>query len=218
MKTINRLLSVLFVTTFLFSCSSVKVTDSWKDIKTSSIKDKNIMVVSRTDNEMVRIQTEKDLVNNLNSKGYRSVESFVLFPESDPTDVISDDEIQKVKKEIKENDVEVIVMTSLKDCQEYTETTTTGSTYRVSTFPSYHYRGYYRGFYRYYGSVYVQSDPVTTVTSKGRKYILETVVYDLTQPENKQLLSVITTEIDNPETMGTTSKDFSKKITKSISK
>ncbi|WP_109300948.1 hypothetical protein [Aquimarina sp. AU474] len=217
MKTTSKLVSLMLLTTILFSCSAVKVTDSWKDVKTLDIKNKNIMVVSRSDNETLRTRFEKDLVNNLNDQGYQSVESFVVFPGSNPTDEVSEEEMHMIKEKIKKSGIEVAIVTSLKNCQEYTETTTTGVSYQVSTFPFY-YRGYYRGFYRYYGTVYMQSDPITIITSKGKVYILETVVYDLTQPEDQQLLSVITTSIDNPETIGVTSKHFSKKITKELTR
>ncbi|WP_109097428.1 hypothetical protein [Aquimarina sp. AU58] len=216
MKTINKILGITMGMTLLFSCSAVKVTDSWKDVKTPSIKEKNIMVVSKTDNEVARTRFEKDMVLTLNHKGYQSVESFVVFPGSISTNEMSEDEIKEIKEKLKKSGIDVVIMTVLKDCQEYTETITTGTTYQLNTYPTFYRRGYYGGFYRYYGTVYIQSDPITTVTSLGKKYILETVVYDLSLPEEKQLLSVITTVLDNPETLSTTSKDFSKKIVKEL--
>ncbi|WP_298539078.1 hypothetical protein [uncultured Aquimarina sp.] len=59
---------------------------------------------------------------------------------------------------------------------------------------------------------------MTVLTENVKKYTLETVVYDLTQPKEKQLLSVITTEIDDPQTLGMVSLDFSKKVVKELNK
>jgi hypothetical protein len=66
--------------------------------------------------------------------------------------------------------------------------------------------------------VYIDSGPTSSTSSKGKKYVLETVMYDLTMLDQNQLTSVITSVIDNPESIGTTSKDFSKKMVKELVK
>ena len=219
MKTINKILGLVTMSIFLVSCSStVKVADSWKDVKTSEIKNKNILVVSKTNNEAARVRFEMDMVEALNDKGYQAIQSFIKFPGIKPTNKIEEGQVKKVIDKLKKSGVDVVIMTVLQDVKEYTTTTTTGSTYQVSSFPTYYRRGYYRGFHRYYHRIYIDSDPISAITSKGKKYILETVVYDLTQPDEKELLSVITTEIENPETLGTTSEDFAKKIVRELTK
>jgi len=218
MKTIGKLLGILLLITIVFSCSSVKVTDSWKDIQLSDVKDKKIMVISKTEDGVVRQQFETDLVDNLSINGVNSTESFKHFPEMSDTGTLNESQLKQLKKELKNNGIDMILLTVLKDVKEYTKTTTTGeSGYYMNSYPIYR-RGYHRGFYRYYNTIYIGAEPITSITSKGKKYILETIVYDLTQPENDQLLSVITTEIDNPQTLGTTSLDFSKKIVKDLIK
>ncbi|WP_103072183.1 hypothetical protein [Aquimarina sediminis] len=216
MKTIHKIVGTMLGMTLLVSCSAVKVTDSWKAVNTEDIKQKNIMVVSKTDNQVIRTRFEKDMVSRLNENGYKSVESIEIFPGVIPTKEQSYDQVEEIKKELKNKGVDVVIMTVLRDTQEYTETITTGTTYQMTTYPSFYRFGYYGGFYRYYGTVFTEADPITTVTSLGKKYILETVVYDLTQSEDKELLSVITTVVDNPENLGVTSKDFSKKVTKAL--
>ena len=215
MKTIERLLGLSILIVLLGSCSAVKITDSWKDVSTNDIKDKSIMVVSRTSDEVVRTRFEKDLVSNLNEKGYQSIESYTLFPGSDSNCDVDEEELQQVKKELQDHGVEVIVVTHLRDTEEYTETITTGTSYSIHTFP-YYRRGYYRGYYRYYGPTYVVSDPITQVTTHRKKYILETLIYDLTKPEEKQLIGVITSSIEDPETLSGISKDYAKQIVKKI--
>ncbi|MCK8520764.1 hypothetical protein M0D21_04270 [Aquimarina sp. D1M17] len=215
MKTIIKLIGVIIITISFGSCSAVKITDSWKDENTTNIKNKSIMVVSRTNDDVIRTRFEKDLVSNLNEKGYRSVESYTLFPDSDPNCEVDKEELKQVKQEIQNNGIEVIVVTNLRDTEEYTETVTKGTSYYVNTFP-YYGRGFYRGYYRYYGSLHMVSDPVTQVTSHHKKYILETLVYDLTKPEEEQLVYVITTSVENPETLGSVSKDYAKSVVKKL--
>ena len=219
MKKVMKTLGILTLTLVFSSCSTVKVANTWKDVKTSSIKEKNVLVISKTDNNVARMQFETDMVNNLISNGVNATESFKVFPEINGSEKLDETQLKCIKEELKSDGIDVVLLTVLKDTQDYTKTTTTGGTnYYISSYPVYYGRGYHRGFYRYYNTFYVNSEPITSVTSNGKKYILETITYDLTQPKDKQLLSVITTEIDNPETLGTTSKDFSRKVIKELVK
>lgn len=218
MKTVNKLIGIVAIAIVMFSCSPVKVTHSWKDIRTPDIKHKNILVVSKTDNETARIQFEKDMVHVLNNNGYQSVESFVKFPEIEITNEIDYNKLKKITNKLKKEGIDVVIMTVLRDTKQFTKTTTSSSVYAINTYPIYYGRGFHRGYYRHYGSVYFESYPVTSVTTEGKIYVLETIVYDLTQPEDKRVLSVLTTKIDNPDSLGTTSGDFSKKIVKELTK
>lgn len=218
MKTISKILGITTLAVLIYSCSSVKVADSWKDVKIPNIKSKNILVVSKTDNETARVQFETDMVNALNNKGYNSIESFIKFPEIKPTNKMEKGQVKEVINKLKNDGIGVVMMTVLRDVQEYTKETTSSATYKVTSHPFYLRRGYYRGFNTYYHTTYIDANPITSIQETGNKYILETVVYDLTQPEDKELLSVITTEIDNPATLGPTSEDFAKKIVNELSK
>lgn len=212
MKTICKTLGIVTVSILMYSCSSVKVADSWKDVQTSEIKEKKVLVVNKTDNKTAQIRFEKDMVNALGNNGYNAIESFVKFPEDKHISTLDKEEIIDI---LKCEGIDVVIITTVQDVKEYKTTTVSTPTYYVSSYPTYYRRGYYRGFHRSYHTVYVDSNPISE-TSYGKKYILQTAIYDLTQPESEELLSVIITEIDNPETLGTTSKDFAKKVTKEI--
>lgn len=199
----------------LFSCSSVQVANSWKDVKTTTIKEKNVLVINKTDDDIVRIQFETDLVKNLNKHDINAVESFKIFPKINTTEEFNQTELNAFKNALKADGVDIILLTVLRETQDIITTKTSNSSiYSVRSYPIY----YGRGFYRFYNTYYIDPGPTISVTSKGKKYILETITYDLTQDEDKQLLSVITTEIENPQTLGTTSKDFSKKVIKELVK
>ena len=218
MKSTSKILGTLVLVTMLFNCSSVKVTNSWKDTETIDIKDKVVMVVSRTQDDIVRKQFESDIVHNLEKNDITSIESHKIFPLINEQKELSKKELKSLKKELKEQNIEIVVMTSVKDVQSFEKTITETTDYNVYTYPIVYRRGYRRGFVGYYNTVYVNSDPITTVTSTSKKYILETVTYDLSLPEEEQLTSVITSVIDNPESVGITSKDFSKKLVKELVK
>ncbi len=217
MKTISKILGILTLIVMVTSCSTVRVVGSWNNSKELNLNDKRIMVISKTDDHVVRSQFESDLVNNLREHGLNSMESLTVFPRIDTEDKLSENEVQEIVEDLKTKGVDIIILNSLKDTQEYSRTETTGGGYSTIWYPSY-FRGSNGTFYRYYSSIYVQSEPESTITYSGKKYILETVIYDLTKDDNEQLISVITTEIDNPKSLGTISKDFSKRIVNELLK
>jgi hypothetical protein len=211
-------IGVMAFTLVLFNCSTVKVVNNWQEDNVPSLKNKDVLVVTKADDHVVRVRFETDIVQNLIANEVKGVESFMLLPNMSLTEELNKKELNRIKGEIKSNGIDMVVLTSLKSVEEYTQTNTTGGANYMHMHPMYYGRGYGRGFYGYYNSFYVNASPMTSITSKGKKYILETLTYDLTLPDDNQLLSVITTEIDDPETLGVTSKDFSKKIVKELVK
>ncbi|MBO6607938.1 hypothetical protein [Psychroserpens sp.] len=217
MKSIKDIVGISIITLLLTGCSSVKVTDSWKDVKTTDIKDKTIMVVTQTSDKHIRRQFESDLVDELNKEGYSSKESYSILSTGKSEEPLSKEELERVKQNLKEKNIDVVIMTVLKDVNEYTKTETTGGTvYSINTHPTFYLGRYGRGFYRSYNTIYLNSEPTTTTVYNGKTYILETLVYDLSLPDTNQLLSVTTTVLDNPDNIEHTSKDFSKQIVKEL--
>ncbi|WP_298900243.1 hypothetical protein [uncultured Psychroserpens sp.] len=217
MKTFKITLSIITLSILLVGCSSVKVTDSWKDVRTSNIENKNILIVTESNNQVIRTTFEKDIVEQLSKKGYKSLESFKMFPFLNSNDTLTDEQLRDIKKELSNSGINIVVKTVLKDINEYSKTYTEGGTvYYQNTYPTYYFDGYHRRLYRSYRTIYLNVEPETTTTYTSKEYILETSIYDLTQPEHQQLSSVITSVVDNPKDIEKTSKDFSKKLVKEL--
>lgn len=215
----KAILGILALGTVLFGCSTVKVSDSWEGIDSADIKNKNVLVVHKSANTEVRKRFEKDMVDQLRDKGYDARESMMKYPDFDPMKEDNKAEKKKLGNFLVEDGYEIVVLTVLKDIEEYTRTVTSGTSYTMNTFPVYHpRRGYHRSFYRGIGTIHVDGTPYESTTSTHKKYILETLVYDLTMSENEQLVTIVTSEIDNPVSLGTTSDDFSKQMVKVMSK
>ncbi|MEH6535377.1 MAG: hypothetical protein V7719_03215 [Psychroserpens sp.] len=219
MKTISKVVSVLSLSILLAGCSSVKVTDSWKDVKTSQIENKNIMVLTESESTIIRTTFERDIVEQLSKKGYKSLESYKMFPVIKSDKTLTDEQLRVFKEELTSSGIDVVIMTVLKDVNEYTQTLTqAGTIYYQNTYPTLYFNSRHGGFYRSYKTIYVNVEPKTTTSYTSKDYVLETLVYDLTQQENNQLSSVITTVIDNPKDLEKTSEDFSKKLIKELIK
>ena len=60
--------------------------------------------------------------------------------------------------------------------------------------------------------------PSSSTTRISKSYILETLIYNLDEPEGKQLVSVVTTQIIDPSSITKTAKDYSKLVFNSLKK
>jgi hypothetical protein len=217
----NALIVTCLIGLFLSqSCSSVKVMDSWKSDDISTIKQNNFLVVARTENTQARIAFEDEIVKQMTEKGYKATSSFSKFASLKPNEKPSEENNKKIVEMLKKEGFNGVVLTILKDYQEETRVQTDGGYYAGGTYYGYYPR-YYGGFGGYYyhpmayptiGN-YVEQ---TTTTSTSKLYIVETTVYDLEKEGENQLVAVVTSQIDNPESAGATAKDYVKKITQSL--
>ena len=214
MKITSKILGLVTMTLLMVSCSTVKVTDSWKDDNANSINDEKILVVNITENETSRKRFEKDLVTTLNENGFKSRESYITFPELNPSEKLTHEESTKLKEKLQSNGVNLVALTSIKEIEQYVESNSSTSG-GYSSMP-YHGYGRYRGFSGYYGGAYMSSGNTSTTTKVKKKYKIETVIYDLSKPKDQELLAVISTEIDDPKKVTKTSDHFSKKVVKEL--
>lgn len=218
-KIIYSILS-LTVILILNACSSVKVLDSWKADNVNSINDKNILVIARTVNYQARIAFESEIVKQLTATGKKATASFSMFPNLNHDKKVTEERQEMILEILKNEGFNAVVLTVIKDYQEQTETVTDGGYYAGGRYNRY-YPGYYGGFNGYYHSPYSYSTygnyvPETTTTYETKTYVLETVAYNLDEPEGKQLVAVITSEIEDPSNVTSTAKDYVNAITKSL--
>lgn len=201
------------------SCSSVKVLDSWKAENVSSINDNNIIVIARTENNQARIAFENEIVNQLTAKGLKATASFTKFPKLNPDEKVSEDKREQIKNLLINEGFNAVVLTVIKDIKEATRTVTEGGYYEGATI----YPRYYRGFYGYYYNPMSYSSfgnyvPETSTTFTSKTFVLESVAYNLAEPEDKQLIAVVTTQIENPSNITKVAQEYVKAITKSLVK
>jgi hypothetical protein len=221
----NSLIILALVAAFA-NCSGVKVLDAWRGDNINTIDDQNILVITRAANELARVSFEEEIAKQIRASGLNATESYKQFPGHKADHKLSEEEIDELKTSIQDAGFNGVVVSVLKDLQETTRVTeeggyTTGG-YTGGPYNSY-YPGYYGGFYGYYGnamsySTYGNYVPSTITTHTSKTYILETVVYNLDQPEDKQLVAVVTSKVDNPQSVTTTAKQYAKVIVKSLSK
>ena len=218
-KTLYTFLLFGFVL-LLASCSSVKVLDSWKGDNLATMSDKNILVIARTDNQQARIAIEEAMANDLRKAGLKATESYLKFNSINPNKKVDPGTVQAL---IEKEGFNGVVMNVLKDYNESMVTEESGGYYAGGTTYYGGYPGYYGGFYGYYHNPYSYSTygnyvPSSSTTRISKSYILETLIYNLDEPEGKQLVSVVTTQIIDPSGVTKTAKDYSKLVFNSLKK
>lgn len=212
MKNIKKIIGIVTLTLIVGSCSTVKVTDSWKDEAATDISGEKILVVNITENETSRKRFEKDLVTVLNENGFNSQESYITYPELNPTKKLSPEESKLLKDKLQSNGVSLVAITSIREIEEYVQTNGTTSNYGSP----YYGHSRYRGFHGYYGGAYMSTGSYSSKSEVKQKFKVETIIYDLSKPKDKELLAVISTEIDDPKKVTTVSNDFSKQVVKEL--
>lgn len=212
----------------LSGCSGITVLDSWQGKNLSSIKDKNILVIARTDNPQARRAFEEAMANDLRGAGLKAVESYLKFPDVNHDSKREEESAKKEFKDLIEREnFQGILISVVKDYNEAIVTEESGGYYAGASYGGYggygYYPGYYGGFYGYYHhplsySTYGSYVPSTTTTRVSKTYIVETLVYNLDQPEDQQLVGMTTTKVVDPSSLTKTAKNYSKAVFKSFKK
>jgi len=207
----------LVIALVLSSCSSVQVLDAWKTDNMGDLTDNNFLVVARTDNMQARIALEDEIVKQMTASGYKASQSYNSIPNLKPDDKNNQD-AAALKNTIESNGFDAVILTGLKDYREEQRTTTSGGYYAGGTYSGYYPR-YYGGFYGYYYHPYAYSSygsyvPASSTTSTARIFILETTIYDLTAADENQLIAVVTSQVDDPQSVTNVSEELVKKISK----
>lgn len=210
---------------FVFqNCGSVKVRDSWtgEEETVAKFKKKNILVLARTADNTARIAFEEALANELRAEGYEATESFKKFPKIYTQKEITDERVAFIESILDSEGYTGIVIVAVKD-QESTTTTSSSGIYVGAGYGG--YPGYYGGFYNYYRTPYAYGPyynsfggyiPTSTSTSTSTTYVLETVFYNLDEPQENQLVAVVTSELDDPKEAYKTAGKYVETMVKSF--
>ncbi len=227
MKNVIRLASLLLTVLLFQNCSSVKVLDAWKaeESVVDLFKTKNILVIARTANNQARIEFENEIAKQLRAKGLKVTESFTKAPNIHANKEMSEERMELMKSLMKSEGFNAVVLTVIKDKQETTRTSHSGIHVGGSYLSG--YPGYYGGFYNYYSQPYAFGPyynsfggyiPTNTSTYVEKNYVLETVAYNIDEPAEKQLVAVVTTNLNDPKESHKTAHKYVEEIMEHLQK
>jgi hypothetical protein len=219
-----KVLILIFAFT-LQNCSSTKVLNAWKaeDDIVSKFKSKNVLVIARTANDNARYAFELAIADELRRKGVKATESYTKAPKIYPNKEMSEERIAFIKSLMASEGFTAVVLTVIKEKDQTTRTSYSG----ISVGASYgnYYPGYYGGFYDYfsypyaYGSYYDSFGgyiPMSSSTYTTTNYVLETVVYNLEEVDNSQLVAVVTTSLKDPKEAYKTAEAYVREMMQSL--
>jgi len=210
------LLSAFVSLLLLTSCSSLNVVGSWSKSE-NLLNNKNVLVITKTTDKLIRIDSENQIREQFSEQNVTATASYEKFPAIIPNKKQTQDQIDLIVKTIKSEGFNAVVLTTLKDYDETTYTSQSGGYYAGGSY----YDPFYGGFSSYYGNVYSYYDqgmyvPEETTTQTSKKYTLETVTYDLDLPKEKQLISVVSVEIEDPSNLQRITKKYAEKVVSKI--
>lgn len=219
----KKLILLAVFALIISSCSTVKITDSWKADDVSTVKNDNILVMARTDDQVTRQRFEQEIADRLRSAGFKVTESYKKFPALAVNKKKTPEDVQKDVQIIRNEGFDAVILTVLRDKKKEIVTSETGGYVTGGYYPSY-YGPYYGGFGGYYGSVYSPYGygyggayvPSETRTYTSHTYLLETVVYDLKRDNGKQLVAVVSAEVTDPKSASKLAPEYAEKVLKSL--
>lgn len=217
------LLAITF--TFLQSCSTTKILDSWKAEPSvvDVFKEKNVLVIARTANTDARNNFEREIADALRARGIKATESYHKAPNIHPEVEMSEERLALIKSLMDSEGYDAVVLTVIKDKKQTVRTSTNGI-YVGASYGAY-YPGYYGGFYNYYAQPYAYGNyyngfggfiPTSTSTDVDTDYVLETVAYNLDEADGNQLVAVVTTKLSDPNKADKTAKEYVALLIKSL--
>jgi hypothetical protein len=218
---------LIFLTVVALSlqgCGSVKVLNTWKaeGDAVAKFKEKNILVIARTNNNTARTAFESEIAKSFNAAGIKATESYKKIPTLHTEVEMSEERLNRILSMIESEGYNGIVITTVKDTEQVTQTNTSGVYMGVGYGG---YPGYYGGFNSYYGSPYAYGPyysgfggymPTSSTTSTYNNYVLETVGYSLDEPEENQLVFVVTSKLSDPNDAYKTAEEYVEKIGKAF--
>lgn len=149
MKKITKYIAFLGLLMVLISCGpSVTVTDSWKAPDIADSKSDDFVVMARVDDIVGRQRFEQEIVKQLKSRGVDAVESYKKYPDLNLNMKMTPDQIDELERKFRQEGINGIVLTVIKDMKTEINTTTTGG-YAGGYYP--YFGGYYGSYYSPYG-------------------------------------------------------------------
>jgi hypothetical protein len=218
----TSILHVVIALTISSCKSSIEVINAWKSEKLNTLTEKNILVITRTENNKKRGAFEEQMVAYLKKKNIKASTSYMKIPIFNDQREYTDDERKELVKKIRSLGFNAIILTSVKKRTQKTVTTTHGGYYTGGSYSSL-YPQYYGGFYGYYNHPYSHPTyqsyvPSETYTDIRKSFVLETVIFNLDLSSTEQLVAVVTSAINDPETVYTAAEEYVKEIAKSLRK
>ncbi len=220
MKKIKHLLRVTLISIILWSCSAIKLIDSWKSEDFLTVKSKKILVVAKSPNPAIQKSYEKAIASKLKKQHIDVVEMHNVFPNIRDKEQRTTEEVEQILRMFEEKKIEALLITSLKKTIETNNSSKPErgkilienkrkSTFTVETFDN-------LNDLPDIDKLDFDSSPESKTISTT--YILESITYDLTLEKDRQLVNVCLLDVADPNTADQVLNAFVKMISDQFKK
>ena len=212
----KNIAAVLFLSMFMFSCSSTNIISSWTNETYESQPYKKVLVLAVSEKLSDRTAFEGNLVKALREEGVNAFSSLSLFPKELSGTPPSKEVITAALVEQGVDGIFIISLADIKEEERYVPPTTYTEPVRTyNNQPSYHhtdYPYYNTGYYNYYSTQYrTVTEPGYTINTT---YVyLETNFYNV---EKNMLVWTAQSESIDPTSASKLSDQYTKVIVRAM--
>lgn len=109
----KKLVIIIFLATFISSCSSIQLVNNWKDPDTVLFHAYKVLIVGMTENEAVREDFENKLKTAFEQRNVEAVRSLDLFDVQFTNTKQSEKELSDVEEQLLDKDFDAILFTKV---------------------------------------------------------------------------------------------------------
>lgn len=219
MKKTNQFLLLLTIM-FISSCASVKVVDTWKSEAFDSVVSEKIIVVAKAKDTEVSKMYETTIANKLRAKGINAIERHVKYPSLKDNENQTQEEINAIVQQFKNDGINGILVTALKDVKVRKKIM--GNDGGISnlapkdkSFISFRAYNFDANSQHKMATPVAPKDPTVL---RSKTYYLEAVTYNLSLKDEKKLVGILQVDVTDPESADKVLEGFSKLVVKQFKK
>tara|TARA_R110000751_G_scaffold138122_2_gene241713 strand:- start:786 stop:1442 length:657 start_codon:yes stop_codon:yes gene_type:complete len=108
----KKSISILLIT-FLMSCSSTQLVESWKNPDIETYEPYKVLVIGLTSDETARQQFEEKLKSELALRGYEAMVSFDVFDQAPNTDKMTVEDLDALESKLIADGFDTILLTKI---------------------------------------------------------------------------------------------------------
>nr|WP_321230028.1 hypothetical protein [uncultured Psychroserpens sp.] len=108
----KKSISILLIT-FLMSCSSTQLVESWKNPDIETYEPYKVLVIGLTSDETARQQFEEKLKSELAHRGYEAMVSFDVFDQAPNTDKMTVEDLDALESKLIADGFDTILLTKI---------------------------------------------------------------------------------------------------------
>ncbi len=218
MKKTNQVLGILSII-LITSCASVKIGDTWKSDDFDSVVNEKILIVAKAKDANVSKSYEIEIANKLRAKGMSAIERHIKYPSLKDDAVQTQDEINNILQQFKNDGINGVLVTALKDVKVKKKIISDDKmSYLTPTDKSFISFRAYNFDANSQHKMETPEAPRKPTVLRSKTYFLEAVTYNLSLEDKKRLVGILQADITDLEDADKVLEGFSKLVVKQFNK